>query len=140
MNNLTLIRRYISQNYELYVDNSVKILDKFTGGNIRINHLVDETNQIFDFDCTKICNKWYDTCFNRETKDIQNYLSNYRVRLGSRNWETLDKDNNFFEIREMVKHFSDKYHEKFIRETHNNWYLKKIQKEVEKIIKINDLY
>ena len=135
MDNITLVRRYITKNFNVYVDDRFRIKDLHTGGTIKLGSLSDETEQIFGCDCTKIIDEWYAARMRQETKDIHEYLDKYRVDLGNINWIVLDNNNNEFSIRQMVKDFEGIYDEKFIRDIQNDWYIKKIYKNTEDRLK-----
>jgi len=128
MDTVTLIRRYITKNFDVSVDDTITIKNQYTTGIHTLSSFITDTTEIFDYDCTDVCSKWYDARLRQKIKSIYRYLDKYRVRLGSINWEVLDINDNKLEIREMVKHFDGVYGEKFIRKVQNDWYLEKINK------------
>lgn len=135
MDDLTLIRRYITKNFDLYIDNTVKIRYIHSGETIKLNNLIGEVSEIFDCDCIDICTDWYNSRLRQETEDLYKYLDKYRVDLGNINWVVLDNDDNEFQIRDMVKEFEGKYDEKFVRTLQNDWYVEKIYKNTEERLK-----
>ncbi len=135
MDDLTLIRRYVSKNFDIFIDTKFRIRDKFSGTTLKLDTLINEAEQIFDCECVNVCTDWYNARMRQETKDIYEYLDRYRVDLGDVNWVTLDRNNNEFSIRSMVKVFEGKYEEKFIRALYNDWYIQKIYKNTEDRLK-----
>ena len=137
MDNKTLIRRYITQNYKLVLGDVVRIKDKYSGVMLKQADFIDEMDEIFGWTTTDICNDWYDASLRQLTKDIHEYLDRYRVFIGSVKWEIRDNDDKEFEIRDMVKQFTPNYEEKFIRAMYNEWKINKIYKKTEELMKLS---
>lgn len=137
MDNKTIIRKYITQHYQLVLGTVVRIEDKYTGQRMKQGDFIDELDDIFGYTTTDICNEWYDSCLRRLTKDLHEYLDKYRVLIGSVKWEIRDNDDNEFDIRDMVSKFEGNYEEKFIRALYNDWKINKIFKKTEELMKLS---
>ena len=130
MDNIILVRKYITQHYDVLIGNKVSIIEKFNGTTISLSRFIFEVEQIFGGDCDAIINGWYFDRVKQKTSDIQEYLTQYRIVLGSVNWLILDSNDNEFQISDMLNHFKGIYSDMFIRSTHDEWYIRKLDKYI----------
>jgi hypothetical protein len=138
MDIVTLIRRYITNNFDVSVEDVIKIKSTHTNEVVTLSTFIADTSEIFDYNSNEVCVEWYDARLRQKIKSICRYLDKYRVFLGSVTWEVKDKDNNEFQIRDMVKSFDGVYDEKFIRKIQNDWYMDKIVKITKEMLKTSD--
>lgn len=134
---LTLVRRYITKNFDVYTNMCFGIQEKHTGDILSLNIFISEINDIFNINCKNICTEWYNSRLNQILANINKYLSKYRVVLTRTDWKVLDNNDNELNIDHMVNEFKDSYDEKFIRNLYNDWKLEKITKKTEEILKIS---
>lgn len=136
MDDKSIIRRFITKNYELEFTDTVVIKDKYGQGEIcGVYTLINETSEVFDVDTKEVCNDWFNKKVKEMTNELQEYLASYRVKLGITNWEVLDINDKPFKINHMVELFSNKYSEKFIRAIYNDWRINKINIKTEEFIR-----
>jgi hypothetical protein len=107
-------------------DDNIVIMNEHNTGNIMFNEFVEEVNNIFGFYTNDVCDTWFEKRVLIVTKDIQDYLLDYRVSLGVTNWLVTHKDGSTFNINRMKIFFMDKYSDKFIHNIYNDWRMKKM--------------
>ncbi len=137
MNNQTIVRRYVTSNYEIDFMDTVVIRDKSNSATFGVHNLITETSDIFNLDTTEVCQDWFKKRLNDTLGDVYRVLNMYRIRLGARNWEFLDSEGNPMNVKHIITQFDGKYSEKFIRTICNDWQINKIQEKSEELIRIN---
>lgn len=131
MTDTQLVTDFLDRYYEVAIqDTGYSFIDKVTGEVLPYTNFVHLLRKIFsefvgkDGTAFGIFTKWFDFKKIMLVQDLMEYLGECTLSLESTNWVVHRKDGVSRDITnaEVLKHFGNKYTQKFIDHYYNEWY------------------
>lgn len=125
-----LINRFLNKNFTVIVDGDYFCFkDNYTGEVYNVNNFCVLFEKIFSYYLTDeltsplmIVQVWFDARKYEITKDIYDYLSTCRIKLGRLSWEIYDSKNNMVTEDNIIKLTNNSSYNKLFINIFNKWF------------------
>ena len=137
MSDVEYVTTYLERHYGVYLEDETNVFFRnFKSTRYSFHDLIQELVNVFGFNGIEhMALNWLDVERRALAKDVNDFLRQYRVRLGRVDWLAIDKYGNELTCQQLCKALRPYYDTDEIIETYyNEWKENKVIETCEKMI------